>query len=83
MIARLGNAMKPRPSAAMTFMRARSSNSATMRGRMFCSRNHVSNARRRLVFSVGNKAGDSSVSPLVVRFKAELEKIREQVQNIE
>lgn len=37
----------------------------------------------REITTLGNKAADTSVSPLVVKFKTELEKIREQVQNIE
>jgi uncharacterized protein (TIGR00255 family) len=37
----------------------------------------------REITTLGNKAGDTKVSPLVVKFKTELEKIREQVQNIE
>ena len=56
---RVGTAMKPRPSAAITFISARSSNSATTRGWMCCARNHVSSARRNVVFSAGNNAGAS------------------------
>ena len=37
----------------------------------------------REITTLGNKAGSSDISPLVVAFKAELEKIREQVQNVE
>jgi len=37
----------------------------------------------REITTLGNKAADPAVSPLVVHFKTELEKIREQVQNIE
>ncbi len=37
----------------------------------------------REINTLGNKSGSTDISPLVVRFKAELEKIREQVQNIE
>jgi uncharacterized protein (TIGR00255 family) len=37
----------------------------------------------REITTLGNKAGSSEVSPLVVEFKTGLEKIREQVQNIE
>ena len=37
----------------------------------------------REITTLGNKAGGCKISPLVVRFKTELEKIREQVQNIE
>ncbi len=37
----------------------------------------------REINTLGNKAGGSQVSPLVVAFKSELERIREQVQNIE
>ena len=37
----------------------------------------------REITTLGNKAGSSDISPLVVAFKAELEKIREQVQNLE
>ena len=37
----------------------------------------------REINTLGNKAGNSSVSPLVVRFKSELEKLREQIQNVE
>jgi len=33
--------------------------------------------------TLGNKALDTSVSPLIVKMKTELEKIREQVQNVE
>lgn len=37
----------------------------------------------REINTIGSKAGDPVVSPLVVQFKAELERFREQVQNIE
>ena len=37
----------------------------------------------REITTLGNKAGNSNISPLVVTMKTELEKIREQVQNIE
>ena len=37
----------------------------------------------REITTLGNKAGSSGVSPHVVAFKAELEKLREQVQNVE
>ena len=37
----------------------------------------------REITTLGNKAGTPEVSPLVVAFKTELEKIREQVQNVE
>lgn len=37
----------------------------------------------REINTLGNKAGDAQVSQLVVEFKAELEKCREQAQNIE
>lgn len=37
----------------------------------------------REINTLGNKSGSTEVSPLVVAFKSELEKIREQVQNIE
>lgn len=37
----------------------------------------------REINTLGNKSGTTDISPLVVQFKAELEKIREQVQNIE
>ena len=37
----------------------------------------------REITTLGNKAGSSDISPLVVAFKSELEKIREQVQNVE
>ena len=37
----------------------------------------------REINTLGNKSGSTDISPLVVQFKAELEKIREQVQNIE
>ncbi len=37
----------------------------------------------REINTLGNKSGSCNVSPLVVKFKSELEKIREQVQNIE
>ena len=37
----------------------------------------------REITTLGNKAGNSSISPLVVKMKTELEKIREQVQNVE
>jgi uncharacterized protein (TIGR00255 family) len=37
----------------------------------------------REITTLGNKAAVSGASPLVVAFKAEMEKIREQIQNIE
>lgn len=37
----------------------------------------------REINTLGNKSGGSQVSPLIVAFKSELERIREQVQNIE
>lgn len=37
----------------------------------------------REINTLGNKAGGCNISPIVVGFKAELEKIREQIQNIE
>ena len=37
----------------------------------------------REINTLGNKANDAAVSAVVVRFKAELEAFREQVQNIE
>jgi len=37
----------------------------------------------REITTLGNKAGSCAVSPLVVRFKTELEKLREQIQNVE
>ncbi len=37
----------------------------------------------REINTIGSKANDATVSQLVVQCKAELEKIREQVQNIE
>ena len=37
----------------------------------------------REITTLGNKAGSSGVSPHVVAFKTELEKLREQVQNVE
>ena len=37
----------------------------------------------REITTLGNKAGSSGVSPYVVAFKTELEKLREQVQNVE
>jgi tRNA A37 methylthiotransferase MiaB len=37
----------------------------------------------REINTLGNKSGNSSISPLVVIFKTELEKIREQIQNVE
>lgn len=37
----------------------------------------------REITTLGNKAGSSGVSPHVVAFKAELEKLREQIQNVE
>jgi hypothetical protein len=45
--------MKPRPSAAIPFTNAKSSNSATTFGWRSCARNHVSKARRKAVFSAG------------------------------
>lgn len=38
---------------------------------------------QREITTLGNKAASSDISPLVVEFKSELEKIREQVMNIE
>ncbi len=38
---------------------------------------------QREINTIGNKAPDVKISPLVVEFKTELEKIREQVQNVE
>lgn len=37
----------------------------------------------REITTLGNKAGSTEITPIVVAFKSELEKIREQVQNIE
>lgn len=37
----------------------------------------------REITTLGNKAGSSEISKLVVEFKSELEKIREQIQNVE
>ena len=37
----------------------------------------------REITTLGNKAGSSEISPKVIAFKSELEKIREQVQNVE
>ena len=37
----------------------------------------------REITTLGNKAGVPAVSPLVVAFKSELEKLREQIQNVE
>ncbi len=37
----------------------------------------------REITTLGNKAGIAEVSPLVVAFKSELEKLREQIQNVE
>jgi uncharacterized protein (TIGR00255 family) len=37
----------------------------------------------REINTAGNKAGDSAIAAAVVAFKAELERVREQVQNIE
>ena len=37
----------------------------------------------REITTLGNKAGGSAITSQIVRFKAELEKIREQVQNVE
>ena len=37
----------------------------------------------REINTLGNKSGNSSISPIVVIFKTELEKIREQIQNVE
>ena len=37
----------------------------------------------REINTLGNKSGNSSISPIAVIFKTELEKIREQVQNVE
>ena len=37
----------------------------------------------REINTLGNKSGNSSISPLVVTFKTEMEKIREQIQNVE
>jgi uncharacterized protein (TIGR00255 family) len=38
---------------------------------------------QREITTVGNKALQSEITPLIVEFKTELEKIREQIQNIE
>jgi len=35
------------------------------------------------VNTIGSKANDAEIAALVVRMKAELEKLREQVQNVE
>jgi uncharacterized protein (TIGR00255 family) len=37
----------------------------------------------REVNTIGSKANDADIAALVVRMKAELEKLREQVQNVE
>jgi uncharacterized protein (TIGR00255 family) len=37
----------------------------------------------REITTLGNKANSSSLSPIIVEFKTELEKLREQIQNIE
>ncbi len=37
----------------------------------------------REITTLGNKAGNSAISPNIIFFKAELEKIREQIQNVE
>ena len=37
----------------------------------------------REVNTIGSKSADSSISQLVVEIKAELEKLREQIQNVE
>jgi uncharacterized protein YicC (UPF0701 family) len=37
----------------------------------------------REINTIGSKAGDSVISSIVVNFKADLERFREQVQNIE
>ena len=37
----------------------------------------------REITTLGNKAGIPAVSPLVVAFKSECEKLREQIQNVE
>ena len=37
----------------------------------------------REITTLGNKAGSGPVAAIVVKFKTELEKIREQIQNIE
>ena len=37
----------------------------------------------REITTLGNKAGTPAISPLTVRFKSELEKLREQIQNVE
>lgn len=37
----------------------------------------------REVNTIGSKANDSAITAIVVRMKAEMEKMREQVQNIE
>ena len=37
----------------------------------------------REITTLGNKAGSGAVANTVVRFKTELEKIREQIQNIQ
>ena len=37
----------------------------------------------REITTLGNKSGSAGVSPLLVKFKSELEKMREQIQNVE
>lgn len=37
----------------------------------------------REITTLGNKTGSSGISPLIVSFKSELEKMREQIQNVE
>ena len=37
----------------------------------------------REITTLGNKAGSGAAANIVVKFKTELEKIREQIQNIE
>ena len=37
----------------------------------------------REITTLGNKAGSGAVAEVVVKFKSELEKIREQIQNVE
>ena len=37
----------------------------------------------REVNTIGSKANDASVAQLVIRMKAEVEKLREQIQNVE
>ena len=37
----------------------------------------------REITTLGNKAGCGEITPLIVKFKSELEKLREQIQNVE